>query len=134
VCIPDRAVSTKAARDLIPKQLSRDDTVFNLSRTALFVAAFQTGDWPLLRDAMDDRLHQPARGQILPILFPVIEAACGAGAHGAALSGSGAAILALVTERHEAIAQAMHTAAAERGFPNRCLHLALSPTGAQVIG
>jgi homoserine kinase len=112
VLIPRQSISTKAARGVLPTQLSVKDAVFNLSRTALLVAAFQTADWSLLRDAMEDRLHQPARGGIFPALFPTIEAALAAGAHGAALSGSGAAILALASTQHREIAAAM-TAAAE---------------------
>ena len=133
VVIPRQSISTKAARGVLPTHLSVADAVFNLSRTALLVAAMQTGDWGLLRDAMDDRLHQPARGGIFPALFPTIEAALGAGAHGAALSGSGAAIVALASGRHEEIALAMRTAAGSHGAPCDSAVLRLSARGATVV-
>jgi homoserine kinase len=133
VVVPRQSISTKAARGVLPTHLTVPDVVFNLSRTALFVAAFQTGDWALLRDAMDDRLHQPARGGIFPPLFPTIEAALGAGAHGAALSGSGAAIIALATERHDEISGAMRAAAERHGAPCDSIILRLSAGGATVL-
>jgi len=132
VCIPEKAMSTKHARGVIPTQISLADAVFNLGRTALLVAAFQTRDWSLLRDAMDDRIHQPARGQVFPALFPAIEAAIEAGAHGAALSGAGSTIIALATERQPAIAAAMQQAVEARGFPCQTSVLRLSAAGASV--
>jgi homoserine kinase len=132
VCIPDKAMSTKHARGVIPAQISRADAVFNLGRTALLVAAFAGRDWALLREAMDDRLHQPARGQVFPALFPAIEAALAAGAHGAALSGAGSTIIALATERRPAIAAAMQRAVEAHGFQARTAVLRLSAQGATV--
>jgi homoserine kinase len=132
--LPDQAISTKRARGgVLPKEVPLADAVYNLGRTALLVAAFQTGDWGLLREAMDDRLHQPARGRLYPALEPTVAAALAAGAHGAALSGSGSAIIALATEGHQAIAEAMRSAAAAHGFPGTSAVVALSPEGATVI-
>jgi homoserine kinase len=133
VCLPETSISTKAARGVIPQTLSTGDAVFNLGRAALTVAAFATGNWSLLRDGMDDRIHQPARGTILTALRPVIDAAMAAGAHGAALSGAGSAMIALASTNFEAIAEAMSEAAARHGYPNRTMRLALSDQGARLI-
>ena len=132
LCLPFQAIATKQARGVLPVQVPMSDAVFNLGRTALLVAAFATRDWSPLREAMDDRLHQPPRGQIYGALFPTIRAALDAGAHGAALSGSGAAIIALATDHCPEIARAMSSAAAAAGFPNRSIVLALSAQGATV--
>lgn len=134
VCLPEASISTKSARGVIPQTFPIGDAVFNLGRTALIVAAFATRDWSLLRDGMDDRIHQPARGRILQALHPVIQAALGAGAHGAALSGAGSAMIALATERFDEIAAAMGDAASWHGSPNRTIRLALSDAGARVVG
>lgn len=133
VCIPERSTSTKSARGVLPTTVPMADAVFNLGRTALLVAAMQTADWHLLRDAMDDRLHQPPRGKIFGALQPVIRAALDSGAHGAALSGSGSAIIALATDRHAEIGEAMARAAGAHGYPSRAAVLRLSPTGATVL-
>jgi homoserine kinase len=135
VCMPDQPISTRHSRGgVLPQQVPLADAVFNLGRTALLVAAFHSGDWGLLRDAMDDRLHQPPRSRHYPALIPTIEAALAAGAHGAALSGSGSTIIALATEREPEIAAAMRTAAAAHGFPGRTAVLELSSTGAVSLG
>jgi homoserine kinase len=132
--LPDRAISTKQSRGgVLPRVVPLEDAVFNLGRTALLVAAFQSGDWGLLRDAMDDRLHQPARGRLYPALQPAIEAARAAGAHGAALSGSGSAIIALASEREGEIGAAMRAAAEAHGFPGTTAVVALASAGATLV-
>ena len=133
ICLPRASISTKSARGVIPREFPIGDAVFNLGRTALIVAAFATRDWSLLRDGMDDRIHQPARGRILQALHPVIEAALEAGAHGAALSGAGSAMIALATGKFDEIATAMGDAATRHGSPNRVIRLALSDAGARVV-
>lgn len=57
--------------------------------------AFSSGRLDLLRWGCQDRLHQPQRGTLFP-LFKVVDAALGAGAHGAWLSGAGPTICAMV--------------------------------------
>jgi homoserine kinase len=130
VCIPEKAMSTKHARGVMPTHLTREDAVFNLGRTALLVAAFVTRDWALLRHAMDDRIHQPARGQLFPPLHPTIAAALEAGAHGAALSGAGSGIIAFATAREQEIAGAMRRTVEGHGIPCRTDVLRLSARGA----
>ena len=115
------------------EQVPLADAVFNLGRAALLVAALQSSDWGALAEAMDDRLHQPARGRVFAALRPTIEAALAAGAHGAALSGAGSTIVALATDRQREIAAAMQLAAGAHGFPSHTAVLALSASGAQVI-
>ncbi|MDQ3701682.1 MAG: homoserine kinase [Chloroflexota bacterium] len=134
LCLPHQAISTKQARGgVLPREVPLEDAVFNLGRTALLVAAFSSADWSLLRDAMDDRLHQPARGRLYPALHPTVAAALAAGAHGAALSGSGSAIIALATEREAEIAVAMRTAAEAHGYPGATAIVALASAGATVL-
>ncbi len=107
VVIPHFEVSTRQAREVLPEQVSFDDAVFNLSRTAGTLAALVTGRWEVLSAVMKDRLHQPARAPLIPGMEEVIAAAEEAGAHGAALSGSGPTIVAFATERQDAILEAM---------------------------
>ncbi|HLJ81626.1 MAG TPA: homoserine kinase [Ktedonobacterales bacterium] len=128
--IPDLPMSTVRGRSLLPGAYTRADVTFNLSRVALLLAAFSTGKLGLLATAMDDRIHQPYREQLFPGLRPLIAAACEAGAHGACLSGGGSSILALVTERAEAVRAAMEEAAGEHGIPGRGLIAEISPEGA----
>lgn len=64
--IPDTPLSTKKARQALPERVSREDAVFNLSRTALLLRALEDGNEELLRFAMADRLHQPYRFPLIP--------------------------------------------------------------------
>ena len=82
VFTPESKMATDAARAILPPSVPRGDAVFNLSRTALLVHALTTGHWDELRHATQDRLHQPARAAVMPLLSPVIEAALAAGAKG----------------------------------------------------
>src|SRR4051812_763342 len=63
--IPDEELATSAARAVLPKSVPLADAVFNLGRAAMLVAALSSGRLDLLGDAMEDRLHQPARSTLL---------------------------------------------------------------------
>jgi homoserine kinase len=131
--VPSFAMRTKRARQLLPKLVPHRDAVFNASRTALLIAAFQTGRLELLRIAMQDKLHQPYRSQLFPAMGAIFEAALGAGASGACLSGAGSAILAFATERQSAIGEAMQRVAAARGVEGRWLVADIARSGAEVV-
>ncbi len=95
VCIPAFELETKKARAVLSATVLREDAVHNLSRSALLVHALERGDWALLAEAMDDRLHQPQRAPLIPGLFEALRAAREAGPCGAALSGAGPSVVAL---------------------------------------
>ncbi len=107
VCIPDFTVSTEKARALLPKQVPLRDAVENLNRVALITSVFATGDFPLLRGLFDDKLHQPYRKKLIPMLDDVIRAGVEAGALAGWLSGSGSAIMCLTEQKEKAVAEAM---------------------------
>ena len=94
IVIPDFEVSTEKARAVLPQTYSRKDTVYNIQRSALIVGALTTGNWPLLREAMNDRIHQPYRTSLIPG-FEEILALRMPGMFGVALSGAGPTIFAL---------------------------------------
>jgi homoserine kinase len=94
--VPEPEASTEAARRLLPRRVSLEDAVFNLSRLALLVGSLCGGDHLQLRRGMQDRLHQPHRLAMVPGLAAALEALLGEpGCLGAALSGSGPTLLAL---------------------------------------
>lgn len=116
VFIPHTELSTATARGVLPEAVFRTDAVFNISRTALLLAALSTGRWQLLREALQDRLHQEHRSSLMPGLPSIIRAAREAGAYGATLSGAGPSVLAWLPDDAEIVAeagQAMADAAAE---------------------
>jgi homoserine kinase len=107
VCVPDYEVSTEKARALLPKQVPLRDAVENLNRVALITSIFATGDYSLLRGLFDDKLHQPYRKKLIPMLDDVIAAGVEAGALAGWLSGSGSSIMCLTEQKEKAVAEAM---------------------------
>ncbi len=110
---------TEQARQILPAMVSRADAVHNAGRLALLIHALYSRDWQLLRPAMEDRLHQPARTALYPWLPAAIAAAYSAGARGAALAGAGPSVFALCSRGRAAAAAAAMTEAA--GVPGRPL-------------
>ncbi len=133
VAVPDFAVSTTAARHALPDSVPHRDASFNVGRAGLLLGALATGEYHLLRVAMQDRLHQPYRSHLIPGLEDVIEAAHAYGAYGACLSGSGPTVLAFAPEDHaRKIAAAMHAAFEQRGVRAKAWALDVDLTGARV--
>ena len=93
--IHDHALSTKFARKILPKKISRADAVYNIGRASLLAFAFLTENPELLGVGMQDRLHQPYREHLVEGMPELLAAARNAGASGAALSGAGPSLFAL---------------------------------------
>jgi homoserine kinase len=129
--LPAIEVATTHARGLLPAQVSREDAVFNLGRVALLVAALVQGRGDLLRLALADRLHQPYRASLVPGFDRVLDAARGAGAYGAVLSGSGPTVAALTPpDAASDVGEAMRRAFEQAGVESRVVHTSVEPRGA----
>lgn len=87
--VPSFSTSTDESRSKMPSEVPLADVVFNLGRTALLVAALAAGDVETLRIATQDRLHQERRFDAAEPSRAALQAALGAGAWAAWLSGSG---------------------------------------------
>lgn len=133
VAVPDFILSTKAARQVLPKQVPLQDAVFNVSRSALLTGAFCTGEYRHLSAAMDDRLHQPYRQKLVPGMPEVLRAAFDAGAFGSALSGAGPCLIAFCDQNADHIAQCMVDAFQANGITASCMVLSIDTDGAKRI-
>ena len=102
VVIPNKPISTVRSRNTLPRSYSKENAVFNLSHTALSVAAFFNEDWEMLRMATQDRFHQKARMKLLPELFTVQKLAYEEGALMSTLSGSGSTFFNMVYDEDAA--------------------------------
>jgi homoserine kinase len=96
VAVPRTELKTEHARAALPKLYSRTDMVFNLSRSALWVAGVATGRFDVLREACRDAMHQPYRATLVPGMETAIADALEAGALAAFLSGAGPSVSAIV--------------------------------------
>ncbi len=121
VFVPDFEMPTQESRRRLPQTLSHEDTVFNVGRAALLVAALGAGRYDLLDEATQDRIHQPARAEIFAGLLPIMTAAKEAGGAAAYLSGGGSTVAAFVREGEERVARLMTQAAIAHGFRGRSI-------------
>lgn len=94
--IPDFPVSTHDSRKVLPDAYSRGDMVFNASRAALLVASMMTGKYENFAMAMEDRVHQPYRAELICGMEKIFAQAKDAGAVASYLSGAGSTLMALV--------------------------------------
>ncbi|MDD5627762.1 MAG: homoserine kinase [Elusimicrobia bacterium] len=134
VCIPDFRLETAKARAVLPETVLREAAVENVARALLLASAIERGRWQDLAAAMGDRLHQPYRAPLIPGLRDVLQAALAAGTCGAALSGSGPAVLALCRRgpQARAIGAAMVKAFAKHKTASRAEVLPLERSGVRV--
>jgi homoserine kinase len=96
VVLPPAPLATSKARALLPESYSRSDAVANIQSVSLLGLAFAQARGDLLRVAMIDRIHQPYRVSISPMLPRLLPLAGSSGILGAALSGAGPAVLMIV--------------------------------------
>jgi homoserine kinase len=104
IVLPEKPLATVASRAVLPEHYSRADVVANLQRVAVLTAAFATGRGELLAEAMRDRMHQPYRSEVCPLLPRLLPLSDTQGVLGVALSGAGPAVLVLV-ESESAVAE-----------------------------
>jgi homoserine kinase len=93
LALPSASLATENARALLPATYSRADAVANIQATALLVSAFALGRADLLRTAMQDRIHQPYRMEVCPLLRRLLPLSGSPGVLGVALSGAGPSVL-----------------------------------------
>jgi homoserine kinase len=93
VFVPEFTMSTEVARSLQPLQVPREDAVFNVSRSALLIAALMQSP-ELLMAATEDKLHQNYRAQAMPETDRLVRMLRAAG-FAAVVSGAGPSVLVL---------------------------------------
>ncbi len=130
IVVPAFEVSTQAARGKLPEQVPLKDAVFNVQRVGALMSAFATGRDDLFRDAMQDRLHQPYRAELMGPLDEVFQAAYEAGALGVCVSGAGPCVLAICRDNPGKVGNAMWKVYQSRGIGCRMHVLRIDTRGA----
>lgn len=101
-CVPDFELSTDIARSVLPKDVPMKDAIFNAQRMAMFVDAVYNKDAGLMKIALQDKLHQPYRFNLMPGLEKIMqELKFEDNVLGCVLSGAGSTIL-LITQNNGA--------------------------------
>jgi homoserine kinase len=93
VAIPDESLPTEEAREVLPEEYSRADVVANIQNSMLLLAALFQGEHKLLASALQDRIHEPYRARLCPLLPALREFPTRDGVLGAVLSGAGPSVL-----------------------------------------
>ena len=129
VATPSVHLATKASRAVLPVLVSREDAIFNVQRVAFLLEALRSGDFTLLREALEDKLHQPYRTQIVPGLKEAL-ALRHPSLFGVCLSGAGPSICALAEHDLEEISAMIADIYKEKEIPCRIQILKVHPTNA----
>jgi len=93
LAIPQDPLSTEKARAVLPREYSRADAVTNIQNSMLLLAALFQGDQKLLSSSLEDRIHQPYRAELCPLLPALDTFDPEDGVLGVALSGAGPSVL-----------------------------------------
>jgi homoserine kinase len=131
--IPDFAVDTHLARAALPASIGHRDARAAAAVSAALVLGLERGDPELLAVGLEGPLHIPYRRSLVRGYDDVVDAARGAGAIGATLSGSGSAIVAISDSRSaEGAASTMVSAWSAHGVVATAFVSAPCPRGLQV--
>jgi len=96
LAIPEKSLSTEKARLALPAQYGREDVVANIQNAMFLLAALTQGNSGLLSAALEDRIHQPYRAALCPLLPALQQLHAAPGILGVALSGAGPSVLIFV--------------------------------------
>lgn len=128
--VPDYALPTEKAREVLPAQFSRADAVHNLQRAAVLAAQLFSGRSDLSRILFDDRWHQPYRAALVPGLAEVL-ALKHPDLLGVCLSGAGPSILAFVRGSGAAISDAIRQTLQKNSIASQSYVLSADNLGAK---
>jgi homoserine kinase len=127
VVTPQLHLATTASRAVLPEMISRGDAIFNVQRVAFLLEALRSGDFALLREALEDRLHQPYRASIVPGLQEALDLR-----HpsllGVCLSGAGPSIVAMAQQHLDEITELLSNIYIRKSIPFCVRTLQVHPT------
>lgn len=127
VAQPAIEVSTRKAREILPKKVPLRSAVANIGKASAMVAALKMKNLVMFGRCMVDSIAEPARAHLIPGFYEVKSAAIKAGASGVAMAGSGPAIFAVAEPRANAKKIAAAMSRAFKGVGLKCGTIITSP-------
>ncbi len=134
---PQLRVETRAAREVLPREVALQDCVAQSANLAAFLAGCFKADLELIRRSLNDLVIEPHREPLVPGFRRVQQAALDAGALGCSLSGAGPSLFAwcmgeeAATRAHERMIAAFAT---EGIAANGWISPVQGAPGARVVG
>ncbi len=96
--IPDFAVRTKKAREVLPSKVTIEDAISNMSNCLFMVESLRVGDFKNLKHYFKDKLHQNYRAPLVNNFFDIVENSYKLNAYASYLSGAGPTIMNFIDE------------------------------------
>lgn len=128
--VPDYALPTERARQVVPAQFSRADAVHNLQRAVALASQLFSGKGDFHATLFDDRWHQPYRGALVPGLAEVLTLK-----HpdllGICLSGAGPSLLGFVRANAAEVGEVVRGVLSGKGVNSHSYILAADNRGAK---
>jgi homoserine kinase len=136
VALPDQQLRTAYSRSVLPAAIPREVALHQAAQVGALVAALASGDYALLGRAIDDRIAEPVRAELLPGFRQAKQAALAAGALGSSISGGGPTAFALVrgSKAGDKVAAAMADAYTTCGYKSEVRVARIDRQGARIIG
>lgn len=131
VVSPNYRLLTREARRILPKKVSLDHVIANLSYACTLVAAVTRKDVRMFGAAICDFLIEPVRAKLIPGFAEVKKAALRSGALGCSISGAGASVFSVTDNREQASKIGI---AMQRAFDRHCLDSTVTITGMDAKG
>jgi homoserine kinase len=116
VATPLVELATAVSRRALPKRVPLVDTIFNVQHVALLLSALQTGRAADMREALQDRVHQPYRQALVPGLRRLL-ALRHPDVIGACLSGAGPTVAVFVSGNAAGVEGILRAAYARERVP-----------------
>lgn len=99
---PNMELSTEESRNILPKEISLKDGVFNTSHAALLALSLSRGNIDNIKISCKDTFHQNHRGKLIPDFFNILKFTEDNGAVATFLSGAGPTIM-IINEKENHI-------------------------------
>lgn len=128
--IPDFHLSTRKAREVLPREIPFEHGVWNASRSGFLILALMHGRKDLLPLALEDRLHENYRKSLIPDFDDIKKALRRAGEEAIYLSGAGPTML-CISENGEQIKKLFEHLSLKNTWEVKILHPDLE--GAKIL-
>ena len=117
--IPDYQLSTKKARQVLPKSMDYQTVSYQVGHAVALSKALEIGDLQLIRQAIIDKMHEPFRSKLVPD-YSAVKSICEKDGGVLYISGSGSTLMAITSNLNDAQKIIDET---KKSFPNWETHL-----------